>query len=161
MEKLYAGELRYTDHGNLMVPGAYGNFVMLKSIFGGLEFMSVFLGIAFLVMLASTLMFTVLSNVSQDRQRYQILKMIGTTPSAARVSTIKDVGILFFIPMVIGVLDTVFGLQSFKPIMVDPYIGLGEWIDDCWWCLLTLFCHYGLYLSTSRVKKIKTVKAWT
>lgn len=126
LEKLYAGELRYTDHGNLMVPGAYGNFVMLKSIFGGLEFMSVFLGIAFLVMLASTLMFKVLSNVSQDRQRYQILKMIGTTPSAARVSTIKDVGILFFIPMVIGVLDTVFGLQSFKPIMVDPYIGFGN-----------------------------------
>ncbi|RRG17769.1 ABC transporter permease [Weissella viridescens] len=126
LEKLYSGESRYTDHGNLMVPGAYGNFVMLKSIFGGLEFMSVFLGIAFLVMLASTLMFKVLSNVSQDRHRYQILRMIGTTPAASKMATIKDVGILFFIPMVIGILDTVFGLQSFKPIMMDPYIGLGN-----------------------------------
>lgn len=103
--------------------GVIPAYTMMKSVFGGLEFMGIFLGIAFLAMLASTLMFKVLSGVAADKSRYDILRMIGTSPRQMTTTIMKDLGILFGIPMVIGIADVVYGLQMFKPIMPDPYMG--------------------------------------
>jgi len=103
--------------------GVIAAYTMMKSVFGGLEFMGVFLGIAFLAMLASTLMFKVLSGVAADKQRYKILSMIGTSPRQMTTTVMKDLGILFGIPMVIGIVDVIYGLQMFKPVMADPYMG--------------------------------------
>lgn len=56
----------------------YDNY---NSIFSGFEFMGFFLGIAFLTMLASCLMFKILSGANSDIQRYTMLKKIGTRTS--------------------------------------------------------------------------------
>lgn len=127
LRQAYEGEEKYveaSETGLMSVPGSFGMLVMLKSLFGGLEFMSMFLGVAFMVMLASTLMFKILSNVAPDTRRYEILRMVGVTQRQAKKTIAKDLGILFFIPMTIGLADALLGLQMFKPMMPDAYAGV-------------------------------------
>jgi putative ABC transport system permease protein len=108
--------------------GSYAGYQQTKGIFGGIEFMGVFLGIGFLAMLAATLMFKTLSGVADDKQRYRILSMIGTSNKQITQTVATDLGILFGIPMIIGVLDVIFGLKMFAPLMAGEkniYLGFG------------------------------------
>lgn len=114
LSKLYSG----TSNSK----GAYVFLVMARAAFGGLEFLGFFLSIAFLSMLASTLMFKVLSNVGTDIRRYDILKKIGTKQKVMKRAVAREIGIIFAIPALIGGIDVAIGLSLFKAIMYDPYI---------------------------------------
>lgn len=115
---------RFPELQTMNAGGVFASYQQIKALFGGLEFMGFFLAIAFLVMLASTLMFKILSNVNVDQRRYHILAMIGATNGQRLRANMLEIGILFAIPLVIGFIDVWYGLQSFKKIMVDAYIGL-------------------------------------
>ncbi|MTV83025.1 FtsX-like permease family protein [Secundilactobacillus folii] len=104
-----------------LIPGSYGIYVAGNGLFGGLEFMGFFLGIAFLAMLASCLMFKILSGAASDRIRYEMLNKIGTKQVTLRRSISKEILVLFALPGVVGVVHVLFGLQMFKPLMLDPY----------------------------------------
>lgn len=103
------------------IPGSYGMFVTGTIFFGGFEFMGLFLGIAFLAMLASCLMFKILSGAAADKKRYEMLNKIGTRTSVLRRSVVKEVFVLFGLPAIVGVIHVLFGLQMFKILMIDPY----------------------------------------
>ncbi|EGP4932592.1 ABC transporter permease, partial [Enterococcus faecium] len=95
-----------------------------NSIFSGFEFMGFFLGIAFLTMLASCLMFKILSGANSDIQRYTMLKKIGTRTSLLKKSIRKEIGVLFLVPGILGMIHVLFGLQMFTTLMIDPYHNL-------------------------------------
>lgn len=112
-----------------MTVGSYQSFEMMTGFFGGFEFIGYFLGIAFLAMLASCLMFKILSGAPGDKQRYRMLFKIGVRQSKMRQGIAKEIGILFLIPGIMGVIDVLFGLQMFKPLMaspMSPYLGIGS-----------------------------------
>lgn len=92
-----------------------------NGLFSGFEFMGFFLGIAFLTMLASCLMFKILSGANSDIQRYTMLKKIGTRTSLLKGSIRKEIGVLFLVPGILGMIHVLFGLQMFKTLMIDPY----------------------------------------
>lgn len=104
--------------------GAYGFYQQAKGLFGGLEFMGFFLSIAFLVMLASTLMFKILTNVAVDQKRYRILTMLGATKAARLRANMLEIAILFAIPLIIGFADVYYGLPMFHDMLIDVYFGL-------------------------------------
>lgn len=93
----------------------------ISGLAAGFEFMGFFLGLAFLAMLASTLMFKVLSGAAQDAPRYKMLVKIGAQPSNLTVSIMQEIGVLFALPALLGVLDVIFGLQFLKIIFANPY----------------------------------------
>lgn len=105
---------------------------LVSSMTSGFEFMGFFLGLAFLAMLASTLMFKVLSGANSDKPRYQMLWKIGTRKSLLKASIAKEIGILFALPAALGVVDVLFGLQLFKSI-------LGMNTYDKLWIPFTIF----------------------
>ena len=105
---------------------------IVSSMTSGFEFMGFFLGLAFLAMLASTLMFKVLSGANSDKPRYQMLWKVGTRKSLLKSSIAKEIGILFALPAVLGVVDVLFGLQLFKSI-------LGMNTYDKLWIPFTIF----------------------
>ncbi len=105
---------------------------LVSSMTSGFEFMGFFLGLAFLAMLASTLMFKVLSGANSDKPRYQMLWKVGTRKSLLKASIAKEIGILFALPAVLGVVDVLFGLQLFKSI-------LGTNTYDKLWIPFTIF----------------------
>lgn len=105
---------------------------LVSSMTSGFEFMGFFLGLAFLAMLASTLMFKVLSGANSDKPRYQMLWKVGTRKSLLKSSITKEIGILFALPAILGVVDVLFGLQLFKSI-------LGMNTYDKLWIPFTIF----------------------
>lgn len=105
---------------------------LVSSMTSDFEFMGFFLGLAFLAMLASTLMFKVLSGANSDKPRYQMLWKVGTRKSLLKSSITKEIGILFALPAVLGVVDVLFGLQLFKSI-------LGMNTYDKLWIPFTIF----------------------
>ncbi|QNQ82780.1 FtsX-like permease family protein [Lactobacillus sp. PV012] len=93
----------------------------ISGLAAGFEFMGFFLGLAFLAMLASTLMFKVLSGAAQDVPRYRMLEKIGVQSRMLTVSIFQEIGVLFALPALLGVLDVICGLQLFKIIFANPY----------------------------------------
>lgn len=99
----------------------YAGYTLFNGFYSGLEFMGFFLGIAFLAMLASCLMFKILSGAASDVKRYTMLDKIGTRRSLLKQSIAKEIGVLFLLPGIVGVIHVLFGLQMFKALMLDPY----------------------------------------
>lgn len=100
------------------------NYQMMLGFISGFEFMGFFLGIAFLTMLASTLMFKVLSGAASDKMRYEMLYKIGTRRKVLKQSIRNEIGVLFLLPGVLGIIDVLFGLRLFKALLPKPYMGI-------------------------------------
>ena len=107
----------------------------------GFEFMGFFLGLAFLTMLASTLMFKVLSGAYNDRQRYRMLTKMGTRAQLLRSSIKWEIGSLFTLPAILGIIDVLFGLKLFRGLILHPYRGI--WLPFTIFIILYLF-YYAL-----------------
>ena len=120
-------------------PYYYSNVLGFTSAF---EFMGFFLGIAFLTMLASTLMFKVLSGAASDKVRYQMLHEIGARQGLLRSSIRKEIGTLFTMPAILGIVDVLCGLQLFRSLLKAPYHNI--------WIPFTIFIvlYLGYYLLT-------------
>jgi putative ABC transport system permease protein len=104
--------------------GTFPAYQLISGIYGGLEFIGYFLGIAFLAMLASCLMFKILSGTQQDKIRYNLLTKVGTRRSLLRQSINREIFVLFALPGALGIIDVLFGLQMFKVFFKDPYYNI-------------------------------------
>lgn len=104
----------------------------------GTFFMGFFLGIAFLMMMASVLMFKVLSNAQKDRHRYNMLKKLGVKRHDLLKSLQKELALIFFFPGVLGLLHVLIGMNLFSFIMLEPY-------DQLWVSILLFLGIYVLY----------------
>ena len=72
-------------------------------------------------MLASTLMFKVLSGANSDKPRYKMLWKIGAQRKLLKASIRSEIGTLFALPAILGIVDVLFGLQFFKSMLSNPY----------------------------------------
>ena len=123
---------------------AYGYLEFTKPVFypqiaatySGFEFMGIFLGLSFLMMLASTLMFKILSAAASDKLRYKMLYKLGARNSVLKAAIRKEIAILFVAPAVLGSLDVLFGLKFFTILLPDPYFRI--WIPFLAFFLLYL-----------------------
>lgn len=104
---------QYGYRNGEQVGGSFTMYQSLKSVFGSLEFMGIFLGIAFLAMLASCLMFKILSGAASDKIRFDMLNKIGTRRSVLNHSIVVQILGLFALPGILGIVDVAFGLQMF------------------------------------------------
>lgn len=102
----------------------YDSYLLINGFFSGLEFMGLFLGIAFLAMLASCLMFKILSGASSDVKRYNMLYKIGTRTKVLRSNINKEIAVLFAVPAGLGIIHVLIGLQMFSKILIKPYMNI-------------------------------------
>ncbi|GIP34202.1 FtsX-like permease family protein [Paenibacillus sp. J2TS4] len=99
----------------------YNSYIEYYGIASGIVFMGFFLGIAFLAMMASCLMFKILSGASQDINRYQMLRKIGVRPSLLSKSAYKELFLVFLFPAILGIVHVLVGMNIFSFILIDPY----------------------------------------
>lgn len=102
----------------------YTSYTIINGFLSGLEFMGLFLGIAFLAMLASCLMFKILSGANGDVKRYKMLSKIGARQKVLRKTINKEIAVLFSVPAVLGIVHVLFGLQLFVGILYKPYANI-------------------------------------
>ncbi|MHB0799152.1 FtsX-like permease family protein [Bacillus thuringiensis] len=106
----------------------YGMYEEMFAFSKGTVFMGFFLGIAFLAMMASCLMFKILSGATRDIERYQMLRKIGVRKELLAKSIYKELGIIFVFPAILGLIHVLVGMKVFAyvAIFTDPYINI--WI---------------------------------
>ncbi|WP_242308112.1 ABC transporter permease [Bacillus cereus group sp. BfR-BA-01524] len=99
----------------------YQAYIMGHDFASGLMFMGFFVGIAFLAMMASCLMFKVLSGASKDVTRYQMLHKIGVRRELLTKSIYKELFLIFLFPAIVGITHILVGMNMFSPLVIDPY----------------------------------------
>jgi len=95
-------------------------------IASGTVFMGFFLGIAFLAMMASCLMFKILSGAAKDIQRYEMLSKLGVRREKLSRSIYHELFLLFLFPGIVGLTHVLVGMNLFSFILSEPYYRL--WI---------------------------------
>lgn len=93
----------------------------------GMVFMGLFLGIAFLGMMASCLMFKILTGATKDIKRYEMLRKIGVRKSLLTKSIYKELGFIYGIPAIVGIAHVLIGMQMFRVLLLHPYYHI--WIS--------------------------------
>lgn len=116
----------------------------INGIYSTLEFLGLFLGIAFLAMLSACLMFKILSSAGNDRGRYQMLDKIGTHKELLRSSIRREIGVLFLAPAIMGIVHVLFGLQMFQVTRILEHAYSNIWIPF----LIFIILYLGYYFVT-------------
>ena len=100
--------------------------------------MGLFLGFAFLAMMASCFMFKVLTGATSDTKRYTMLGKIGVRKSLLVASIYKEMAMIFIFPAVIGAIHVLIGMQMFKFLLPQPYYKI--WVPFAIFAVI-----YGIY----------------
>lgn len=95
----------------------YRGFQMMLEATGLLMFIGIFLGLVFLLATGSIIYFKQLTEADADRDRYIVLRKIGVTKREMKQAIAKQVGFIFAIPLVIGILHSLFALKGFSTLM--------------------------------------------
>ncbi|OPA75255.1 ABC transporter permease [Paenibacillus selenitireducens] len=112
---------KYTDLKAERMNSKYTNYVGFNSISSGTVYMGFFLGIAFLAMMASCLMFKILTGASKDIKRYEMLRKIGVRRELLTKSMYKELFMVFLFPAILGIIHVLIGMKMFSFILVNPY----------------------------------------
>ncbi|SFL45580.1 ABC transporter permease [Salibacterium qingdaonense] len=119
----------------------YGMYESYQTLATGTVFMGFFLGTAFLAMMASCLMFKVLSGAAGDVPRYRMLQNIGVSRDLLKRSVAAELFIIFLIPAVLGLAHVLIGMNMFSFILLEPYYRI--WVSLLVFIVL-YFLYYGL-----------------
>ena len=94
---------------------------------GLIVFIGSFLGLVFLICTGSIIFFKQLSESNSDKFNYDILKKVGVSNKELKKSISKQIGIVFLLPLVVGithstfalkVLETLLNMSLLKPILI-------------------------------------------
>lgn len=76
-----------------------------------ITFIAIYLGIIFLIASSAILALKQLTESSDNRQRYTILRKIGCDEKIIKRSLFRQIGIFFGLPMVLAIIHSIFGIQ--------------------------------------------------
>ncbi|MDN2454298.1 FtsX-like permease family protein [Lactobacillus sp. UCMA15818] len=140
---------KQTDRTNAIQGNYDAKIYIIKPLYSGLEFMGIFLGIAFLAMLASCLMFKILSGAFADIKRYAMLSKLGVRKSLLQGAIAKEIGVLFVLPAIVGVVHVLVGLNLFKGLLINPYYGI--WLPFSIFAVLYLIYYLIIFFMYQRI----------
>ena len=116
----------------------YALYTEIYGFSSGTVFMGFFLGIAFLAMMASCLMFKILSGASSDITRYQMLRKIGVRREFLTKSIYKELFLVFLFPAIVGIVHVLVGMKIFSLFLLNPYFRI-------WLPILIFVFIYAIY----------------
>lgn len=109
-------------------------------------FLGFFLGLVFLLSIGSMMYFKCIADATKDRERFSILRKIGTGEGFIRKTVYKQVGIFFLIPIVVGIIHSIVAANA-----INGFLNMtANWLNVI---AVLIFCalYLGYYFLT--VKK--------
>lgn len=82
-------------------------------------FIAIYLGIVFLIASAAILALKQLTESSDNKQRYTILRKIGCDEKMINKSLFRQIGIFFMLPLALAIVHSVFGIKFAMTIMSE------------------------------------------
>lgn len=83
-----------------------------------ITFIGLYLGIVFLISSAAILALKELSDSTDNKERYEILRRIGTDEKMIRRSLFWQIGIFFLFPLLLAIIHSVFGIWFVNKAMI-------------------------------------------
>ena len=87
------------------------NIESSKGLGATVTFIGIYLGIIFLITSAAVLALKELSESADNKDRYTILRKIGTGEGMINRALFTQIGIFFILPLLLAVVHSIFGLQ--------------------------------------------------
>ncbi|MER1986477.1 MAG: ABC transporter permease [Solibacillus sp.] len=84
---------------------------------GVLLFVGSFLGLVFLVATGSIIYFKMMTEAEEDRDKYEVLHKIGVNNHEMKKTIRAQVGIIFGVPLVVGIVHAAFALIAFSNLL--------------------------------------------
>ncbi|HDR7564431.1 MULTISPECIES: FtsX-like permease family protein [Bacillus cereus group] len=131
---------KYKDMKEVHLLSKYMLYEGYYSTYSGTVFMGFFLGIAFLAMLASCLMFKILSGASKDIIRYQMLRKIGVRYELLTKSIYKELFFIFLFPAIVGITHVLVGMNMFSFLIDNPYFRI--WLPIIIFLVIYVFYYF-------------------
>ncbi|OAH52835.1 ABC transporter permease [Domibacillus aminovorans] len=85
---------------------------------GSLLFIGSFLGLVFLAATGSIIYFKVLTEAEEDKPQYNMLHKMGVSAKEMRKSIASQVFVIFFVPLVVGLLHSAVALKAFSSLLM-------------------------------------------
>lgn len=119
---------------------------------GVLLFIGSFLGLVFLAATGSIIYFKMLTEAEEDKAKYVMLHKMGVSMKAMRRSIAGQNVVIFFVPLLIGILHSAVALKAFSSLLSMNLI-----IPVCMWMLAYTMIYALFYILTvwSYTKMIK------
>lgn len=127
-----------------------GEYQAAKAIYGLLTFISGFLGLVFLAATGSIIYFKMLTEATEDKQRYETLKNIGMSRKNIFKVIARQYGIIFVLPLIIGILNSSLMLGTLSKAM-DIHFFAPQLATTILYTLLYALYYVGTIVSARRL----------
>lgn len=96
------------------------------SLYGGLLFIGIFLGLLFLMATASIIYYKQISEGYDDKERYRILKNVGMSNDEIHKTVSFQIKLVFFLPLIVAIIHIAFAFKIItKMLMLFGLINIG------------------------------------
>lgn len=116
------GEIEKTLGSNEDLASYYGYYRSTMTNMGIIIFLASFIGFVFLICTGSIIFFKQLSEASEDKDRYDILKKIGVKKSEIRISIAKQMAFIFALPLLVGITHSIIALTILQIILSSSLV---------------------------------------
>ena len=107
-------------------------------------FIAIYLGIIFLIASSAILALKQLTESSDNRQRYIILRKIGCDEKMINQALFRQIGIFFILPLILAIIHSIFGIQ-FALSMMSGLASTEQLLPSVVATVLIIGVIYGMY----------------
>ena len=104
--------------GDLMALSKITNYEASKGIGSIVTFIGLYLGIIFLISSAAILALKQLSESADNKERYDILRKIGTDEKMINGALFKQIAIFYMLPLALAIIHSIFGIITAGKVLV-------------------------------------------
>lgn len=120
-------------------------------------FIAIYLGIVFLIASAAILALKQLTESSDNKQRYLILRKIGCDEKTINKALFRQIAIFFMLPLLVAIIHSIFGIQ-FVMTMMSGLATIEELLPSIIATVIIIGAVYGLYFLATYLGSKSTIK---
>lgn len=120
-------------------------------------FIAIYLGVIFLIASSAILALKQLTESTDNKERYTVLRRIGCDEKMINKSLFWQIGIFFLLPLVLAVIHSIFGIQ-FAMTMFEGLHSESELIPSIIGTVVALSAIYGAYFMATYLESKNIIK---
>ncbi|MCI8308764.1 MAG: FtsX-like permease family protein [Clostridia bacterium] len=122
-----------------------------------ITFIAIYLGIIFLIASSAILALKQLTESSDNKQRYIILRKIGCSEKMINKSLFRQIGIFFMVPLILAIIHSIFGIQ-FVLKLLENLTSDEELLPSIIVTILVMGGIYGAYFTATYLGSKNVIK---
>ncbi|WP_051217633.1 ATP-binding cassette domain-containing protein [Paenibacillus assamensis] len=112
----------YTLLRSVQLDGAQTQYEDPEGLFALILFSGMFISLLFFIAAGSMIYFKLFTELREDQEQYNVLTRIGMTPDEIRKIIVAQLGIIFYVPCIVGIIHASFAMKA-----MDNVLQLAHW----------------------------------